>query len=320
MLEQKCIDPIGDTNSDLEGVGEVAKKLGVYDAYMEGKSIGDRIKGAYETAGCKDLVSWDELSSKGYYVIPVDKNWESDWKTKEGSGMSKFAEDPKANPLQTPSGLFEFESVGLKENFPDDRERPPVPHYIPGGPGWTHDESLHGEKVKKYPLLIESNHPRWRVHAEHDDIPWLREIPTCKVKGPDGYLYEATWLNPKTAAKYGVKSGDIIRIFNERGAVLGGAYVTERIVAGVVYQDHGARLDEIITGQLDRGGSNNCISPADTLSQNCTGMATSGYLVDIEKVSGAEIDEWRQKYPDAFARAYDPAYGMLFEGWIAEEA
>jgi trimethylamine-N-oxide reductase (cytochrome c) len=32
-----------------------------------------------------------------------------------------------------------------------------------------------------------SNHPRWRTHAQNDDIVWTREIPTCKVKGYDGY-------------------------------------------------------------------------------------------------------------------------------------
>ena len=43
------------------------------------------------------------------------------------------------------------------------------------------------ERAKKYPLLVVSNHPRWRVHAQLDDITWFHEIPTCKVRGPDGY-------------------------------------------------------------------------------------------------------------------------------------
>jgi anaerobic selenocysteine-containing dehydrogenase len=320
LLEQQCIDPVGDTKSDMEGVGEVAKKLGVYEDYMEGMDIWDRIQDRYEKSGCADLVSWEDLKAKQYYVVPVDKDWEKDWHEEEGVGLSKFAEDPENNPLGTPTGLLEFESVGLKENFPDDRERPPVPQWIIGGPGWTHDESLWGERAKQYPLLLETNHPRWRVHAEHDDIPWLREIPTCKVKGPDGYLYEPAWLNPKTAAERGIVSGDIVKIYNDRGVVLGGAYVTERLMPGVVYQDHGARIDEIITGELDRGGSNNLISPGEMTSQNCTGMATGGYLVEVEKVSGEQMAEWRKEYPEAFERPYDPASGLRFEAWIEKEA
>jgi len=87
-----------------------------------------------------------------------------------------------------------------------------------------------------------------------------------------------------------------------------------------VYQDHGARIDEIVTGQLDRGGSNNLIAPSEMVSQNCTGLAVGGWLVQVEKVTGAMMDEWRQKYPEAFARPYDPAYGTKFEAWIAKEA
>ena len=79
-----------------------------------------------------------------------------------------------------------------------------------------------------------SNHPRWSVHSQHDDITWLREIETCKVTGPDGYQYQPVWLHPSDAEQRGIKHGDIVSIFNERGTVLGGAYVTERIMPGVV--------------------------------------------------------------------------------------
>ncbi len=53
-----------------------------------------------------------------------------------------------------------------------------------------------------------------------------------KVKGPDGYLYEPVWLNPAEADSRGIAHGDIVKIFNERGIVLGGAYVTERLMPG----------------------------------------------------------------------------------------
>ena len=149
----------------------------------------------------------------------------------------------------------------------------------------------------------------------HDDVPWLREIPTCKVKGPDGYLYEPVWIHPSVAAERGIENGDIVKIFNERGAVLGGAYVTERIIPGVVYQDHGARVD-LITDGLDRGGSNNLIAPTNTSSKNCTGMATSGYLVQLEKVTLAQLEEWMREFPEAFKRDYDPVYGPVFSGWV----
>ena len=166
--------------------------------------------------------------------------------------------------------------------------------------------------------MLMSNHGRWRVHAMCDDISWTREAPTCKVKGPDGYMYEPLWIHPSDAEKRGIRDGDIIRVYNERGAVLGGAYVTERIMPGVAYMDHGARCDWIIPGKLDRGGAINLIAPRNITSKNCVGMATSGYLAEVARVDMSQIEEWKAQHPDAFAREYNPAAGLRFNAWIEE--
>jgi trimethylamine-N-oxide reductase (cytochrome c) len=164
-------------------------------------------------------------------------------------------------------------------------------------------------------MLLITNHPHWGEHAQHDDVTWFREIQTCKVKGPDGYMYEPVWIHPTDAAAKGIANGDIVKLYNNWGAVLGGAYVTERIIPGAVYQDHGARID-LITDGIDRSGSNNLISPEKGTSKYCWGMATSGFLVEVEKVSGNQMDEWRKDYPEVFARDYDPACGLKFEAWV----
>ncbi len=163
-----------------------------------------------------------------------------------------------------------------------------------------------------------TNHGRWRIHAQNDDIPWTREIFTCKVKGWDGYLYEPIWIHPSDAEARGIENGDIVKMFNERGTVLGGALVWERIVPGAVSSDHGARADMICVGgpdgNLDRGGANNLISPLNGISPNCWGMATSGFLVEVQKVTMAEMEGWRERYPEAFAREYDPGVGAPLRG------
>ena len=82
--------------------------------------------------------------------------------------------------------------------------------------------------------------------------------------------------------------------------------------------DHGARIDPIIPGWLDRGGAINTISPLANTSANATGMATSGYLVEVEKATREEMDGWRRDYPEAFARKSDIACGVCLEGWLAE--
>ena len=130
-------------------------------------------------------------------------------------------------------------------------------------------------------------------------------------------MYEPVWINPKDAAARDIKQGDVVKVYNERGVVLGGAYVTERIIPGALSQDHGARHDPI-TQKIDRGGSNNLISPHGLISRNCLGVVTSGFLVEVEKVTGVQMEEWKRNYPEAFQREYDSASGLLFSSWIAE--
>jgi molybdopterin guanine dinucleotide-containing S/N-oxide reductase-like protein len=307
--EYKSIEPIGESKSDYEIVCEVAKKLGIYEAYTKGRSIRDWIKYGFENSGAQRLITWEKLKEKGYFVIPTAEDWE-----KDPPGLRKFYQNPEANPLRTPSGKLEFYSERLAKSFPDDKERPPVPHWIENSE--MHDERLSSKRAKKYPLLLMSNHGRWRLHAQCDDITWTREAPTCKVKGPDGYLYEPVWIHPSDAEKRNIKNGDIIKLHNERGAVLCGAYVTERLRPGVAYVDHGARCDWIIPGKLDRGGAINLISPTEVISQNCNGMASSGYLVEAERVNLGQMDEWRRQYPEAFMRDYSAASGLRTDSWI----
>ena len=306
LYEGQCIEPLGESKSDYEAVAEVAKKLGLYEQYTQSKTVKEWIKNGFEKSGISDRISYEEWLEKGYYIVPPAEDWEND-----EPGFSPCYKDPENNPLDTPTGKIEFYATGLAKHFPDDEERPPVPHWIPYGE--SHQESLQHPRSEKYPFLIVSNHPRWRVHAQLDDVPWLREIPTCKVKGPDGYLYEPVWINSVDAKNLGVKTGDVVKIFNDRGWVLGGAYVTERIMPGVVYQDHGARLDLIEPGESDRSGSNNLICPTNTTSKNCAGEVTSGYLVGVEKV---DVEELKKEYPEVFNRPYDARYGVDQAAWI----
>ena len=76
MVEGQCIKPIGESKSDYEIVGEVAKKLGMYEEYTEGRTVKEWIKFGYEGLHMQDMVSWEELNEKGYYVIPSAPDWE----------------------------------------------------------------------------------------------------------------------------------------------------------------------------------------------------------------------------------------------------
>jgi trimethylamine-N-oxide reductase (cytochrome c) len=304
--QPRCIEPLGESISDYEVVCKIAERLGLLEEYTGGMTVEEIILSGYENSGSADKISWEDLNEKGYYVIPTDPDWE-----KIPAGLIEFYEDPEAHPLSTPTGRLEFYSTGLAEHFPDDPERPPVPHWIPEGE--SHQETLGTERSKRYPLLVMSNHPRWGVHSQHDDVTWFREIETCKIRGSDGYQYHPLWMNPADAAARGIEHGDVVSIYNERGLVLAGAYVTERIMAGAVGMDHGAKYDPIVPGEIDRGGVINTIVPRNCTSKNTVGMAVSGFLVEVEKT---DLDELRRKYPEPFARPCHITAGPCIAGIV----
>jgi anaerobic dimethyl sulfoxide reductase subunit A len=112
-------------------------------------------------------------------------------------------------------------------------------------------------------------HPRWRTHSIFHNIPWLRET----------YQQEIT-INAGDAAKLGIRTGDIVEVWNERGKVVVPAYVTERCMPGVVVLFEGAWMDLAKDGS-DRAGNPDFLtldqpSPAGAFAYNTI-------LVDLKK-------------------------------------
>lgn len=321
-LEDQIINSRGESVSDTDAVRMVAERMderggmfeGILERYTQGNTNDDWCRIGFEenTLGPTKM-TYEEFKEKKYYVVPTVENWED-----LPTGMYGFCNDPDNNKLLTPTGKLEYYSSALAEKFPDDMERSPIARWVEESD--EHKERITSDRAVDYPFLLVSNHPRWRVHAQHDDVTWFREIETCKIKGPDGYGYEPIWVNPKDAGKLGIKHHDILKMYNERGAVMGAAYITERIMEGVISQDHGARVDALEIGfgkGIDRGGANNLIAPSAITSKNSPGMVTSGFLVNIEKV---DVFELAKKYPDAFNRDYDPDCGIVETSRVRKEA
>jgi len=121
-------------------------------------------------------------------------------------------------------------------------------------------------------------------------------------QGIEGYLYEPCWIHPKDAEKRGIKQGDIVRVFNERGGVLCGALVWERNHAGCDLHRSWGQGRLHYPRKLDRGGAINTITPEGIVSKHCAGQATSGFLVEVEKVSLRQMGEWRDAIPSLCER------------------
>jgi len=321
----RCAEPIGESKSDYEIHRMIAQRLArelgrpdLAEAFPEPEVL---LREFYERtlAHRKYGVSWDEFRTRRKIVVYDHPTWE-EWvniKREHGYGaydtfMAKFYRGEAR--LETPSGKLEFESGMVLKYDSDDPERPPVAKWM------GHDDLPTSPRREKYPFMLLSNHPRYRFHAQGDEIIWLREV--YKVRGPDGYLYEAAWINPADAEKLGVKTGDVVMIYNELGTVLAGALVTERVKPGVVSVDHGSRVDLLsVDDRIDRGGAIDLLMPNATRAYGpereikVPEQICSAVLVGVRKV---DLDELRAKYPESFDRKLHPIVGPTLENYIVQ--
>jgi len=322
----KCIEPIGESKSDYEIhkiiAGRLAKEFNKPELEKAFPDIDVFLNEKFyvKTLEHKRGVSWEDFKTKKRIVLYDHPTWDEWVEIKKKSGfdaydsfMGKFCKT--GTGLDTPSGKLEFESQLIKKYAPDDKERPPVAKWI------DHDQLPTSPLTKDYPFLLMSNHPRYRFHSQGDQITWLREI--YKVKGPDGYMYEAVWINPLDAEKMGVKTGDVVKIYNNVGTVLVGALVTERMKPGVVSVDHGARVDLIsVEDKVDRGGAINLLLPPSSYKYKrgeeirVPEQVCSGVLVGVKKV---DILEYMNKYPAAFQKKMHPVVGPVLEAYTVSQ-
>ena len=154
--------------------------------------------------------------------------------------------------------------------------------YIPSWEGYNTKKL-----TKDYPLQLITPHVRFSFHTQHDNKnPWLSDIPQHRIK-KDGYYWWPVRINTGDAAKRGLKDGDIVKVFNGRGAVLGIAVVTERSRPGTVHSyQASANFDPLEIGKagsIDRGGVMNLLTPSRWVSKNAPGEAQNSCLVEISK-------------------------------------
>jgi trimethylamine-N-oxide reductase (cytochrome c) len=238
-------------------------------------------------------ISFEDFKEKGYFIVPLPEDY------KPTPGLKWFYEgrecdtpdhfNPKRNTekggeLGTYSGKIEFVAKSLRENFPDDKERPPLPRYIPSWEGY--DSELAG----KYPLQFITPHPRHTFHTQHDsNASCLLDISSHRTL-KDGYYWRPVRLHPSDAGPRGIVSGDIVKVYNDRGTVLCLAEVTERVRKGVVHSYYGSgKYDPLEPGNPDSVEKAGCVSlltPSRPMSQNVPGMAPNSCLVEIAKWEG----------------------------------
>jgi len=296
VLQKKCIEPLGESKSDYDIFAMVAKRLGFYDKFSEGgRTELDWVKRMFEVTDISKYITWAEFEKKGYFVVPLPKDykptpalrWFAEGKKRDTpdwgpvGGAAEGFPDREGN-LSTQTGKIEFEALSLKRFDPNDAERPPVPRYIPSWEG-HHTKELYN----KYPLQLISPHPKYSFHTQYDrKESWINEIPEHRLKKEDGYYYWVIRINPIDAKKRGIKDGNLVKAYNNRGTVILAAQVTNRVPPGVVHSWESCADYEALGEpgySPDRGGNVNLLTPHRFISKNACGMAPNSCLVELEK-------------------------------------
>ena len=258
-------EPPGEARDDHAIFAGLAERLGVEEAFTGGRSVRDWLRHLYEDGRAG-------AAKAGVRLPGFDAFWQAGAVAIGAEGvpvpqvmLAEFREDPAAHPLRTPSGRIEIFSERIAGfGLPD----------CPGHPVWIEPrEWLGAALARRYPLHMLSDQPATRLHSQLDPSP---HSAAGKVAGR-----QPVSIHPADAAARGIVDGAVVRVFNDRGACLAGARVTEAVRPGVVRLSTGAWYDPAPDG-LERHGNPNALTldlPASELSQVC---AAQPCLVEIE--------------------------------------
>lgn len=296
LMQHKCIEPLGESKSDFQIFLELATRLGLGAVYSEGMTELDWCRRVFEATDLPKRMSWKEFAKKGYYVVPppsperrdpVSYRWYYEDRLKDTPELAPLPGDYTEEfrrGLQTQSGRLEFESSSLKRLDPDDPERPPILKYVPAWEG-PHAAELFG----KYPLHLVSPHARFTFHTMSDGKDsTINDVKDHRVL-VDGYYYWIARVNPADAAARGIKEGALIKLFNDRGAVICAAQLSERVRPGTVHSyESCATYDPIGEpgNSPDRGGCVNILTPSRMMIKRSHAMAALSCLIEVEKWAG----------------------------------
>ena len=283
---KKVIDPVFEARSDYDIFAAIASRLGKGDAFTEGRTEMDWIRSFYEAAMI-------QARGQGMEMPVFDAFWNSDDAlafpvTDVGTGYIQhkdFRDDPLLNPLGTPSGRIEIYSSAIAKMGYDD---------CPPHPTWMEPIERLGGPTTKYPLHIDSSHPKYRLHSQ---LCGTALRATYAIAGR-----EPCWINPEDAKTRGIADGDIVRVFNDRGQILAGARITEEIRPGVIRINEGGWFDPVdprLPGSLDRYGDVNNLTVGIGTSKLAQGNCGHTAVGDVEKYRGPvlEVDVFREPAP-----------------------
>ena len=271
---KQAIPHVGQARDDYSIFSELSDRFGIRDKFTEGRNVTEWLTHMYEEArkhGAKRYPEWQRWPE-------FDEFWELGSIELHSSNrphvlFERFRENPERNPLATPSGRIELFSERIESFGYDDCE---------GHAKWYEPaEWLGADLARVYPLHLLTTQPATRLHGQMD---MGRVSQASKVAGR-----EPIRINSIDASARGIRDGDVVRVFNARGAALAGAVLTDDIRQGVVQLATGAWYDPLepgVVGTLDKHGNANVLTRDHGTSRLAQGSSAQTALVEVERYLG----------------------------------
>lgn len=197
MANNAAISPLGEAKPNTEIFRLLAARMGFDDPCFR-ESDDDIAAQAFNRHNERAIhFDWDSLKRKGWQKL-------------------NMPDAPFANGgFPTPSGKCEFYSEQMKQDGYD-----PLPAFIPPHESTASNPAL----AERYPLAMISPPARNFLNSTFVNVESLRHT--------EGEPHLD--MHPSDAAQRGIKDGEQVRIFNDRGSFVAKARVTEKARQGLV--------------------------------------------------------------------------------------
>ena len=199
LANNPAIAPIAEALPNTEVFRRLAARMGFAEPCFR-DSDDDLARQAYRAADVRAQgIDWQRLKRDGWHRLNVPEIYA-----------------PFANGgFPTASGKCEFRSEALAAQGLD-----PLPAYVPPRESAASNPAL----AARYPLAFISPPARHFLNSSFSHLPaFLADEKTPHLD-----------IHPDDAASRGIRAGDPVRIFNDRGSLLATARVTDRARTGVV--------------------------------------------------------------------------------------